>query len=139
VDPADVVSVPITEDEKMRCCAYRVVGVYDGPLPETYTTKYTPTDDSDQDGDGYDDDESGSTTESCPICDGDHDEEDCPENDSDDDTDYEAGYDRGYAVGKEDAVSGNEKAETTPTAEDNGWQAGWNAGYTDGFEENDTI
>jgi acyl carrier protein len=37
IDPADVVSVP--EDcncQKLRCCKYRVVGEYTGPLPDTY-------------------------------------------------------------------------------------------------------
>mgnify|MGYP001232316504 CR=1 FL=1 len=42
IDPADVVSVP--EDcncKKLRCCKYKVIGTYDGPLPDTYTTDYS--------------------------------------------------------------------------------------------------
>jgi hypothetical protein len=138
VDPADVVSVPATEDEKMRCCAYRVVGVYDGPLPETYTTKYTPS----QAIDDGDDDDSGSAGDSCPICGEDHDESDCPDNYDNDDgngTEYDSGYEEGYEEGKADAEEGADKEGTTPTAGDDSYQAGWNDGYNAGYDENDTI
>lgn len=37
VNPRDVVSVPFdSNQQKVRCCAYEVVGLYDGPLPELY-------------------------------------------------------------------------------------------------------
>jgi acyl carrier protein len=56
IDPADVVSVP--EDcncQKLRCCKYRVLGEYTGPMPHTYSNEFgssspdapTETDDSD--------------------------------------------------------------------------------------------
>lgn len=41
VDPADVVSIP--EDcscRKLRCCKYKVIGEYTGPLPDTYTPEF---------------------------------------------------------------------------------------------------
>jgi hypothetical protein len=41
IDPADVVSVP--EDcncQKLRCCKYKVIGEYTGPLPDTYTSEF---------------------------------------------------------------------------------------------------
>jgi hypothetical protein len=42
VDPADVVSIPSDCDcQKLRCCKYRVVGEYTGPLPDTYTTEFS--------------------------------------------------------------------------------------------------
>lgn len=43
IDPADVVSVP---DEgsfhKLRCCKYKVIGDYTGPLPQHYTDEFSP-------------------------------------------------------------------------------------------------
>lgn len=40
-DPADVVSVPDDcECQKLRACAYKVVGEYTGALPDTYSTAY---------------------------------------------------------------------------------------------------
>lgn len=52
IDPADVVSVP--EDcgcQKLRCCKYKVIGEYTGPMPETFTDEFN------SDGD-----------EECPNC-----------------------------------------------------------------------
>ena len=43
IDPADVVSIP--EDcscQKLRCCKYTVIGEYTGPMPDTYTSEFTP-------------------------------------------------------------------------------------------------
>lgn len=44
IDPADVVSVP---DEgsfhKLRCCKYKVIGDYTGPLPSHYTNEFSST------------------------------------------------------------------------------------------------
>ena len=42
IDPADVVSVP--EDcscQKLRCCKYRVLGEYSGPMPHSYTNEFS--------------------------------------------------------------------------------------------------
>ena len=42
VDPSDVVSIPTDCDcQKLRCCKYRVVGEYTGPLPDTLTTEFS--------------------------------------------------------------------------------------------------
>lgn len=42
VDPADVVSIPTDcSCQKLRCCKYRVVGEYVGPLPDTLTTEFS--------------------------------------------------------------------------------------------------
>lgn len=41
IDPADVVSIP--EDcncQKLRCCKYKVLGEYTGPMPEAYTDEF---------------------------------------------------------------------------------------------------
>jgi acyl carrier protein len=43
IDPQDVVSVP--EDcscQKLRCCGYRVLGEYTGPMPHAYTPEFAP-------------------------------------------------------------------------------------------------
>jgi len=43
IDPADVVSVPSDcECQKLRCCKYKVIGEYTGPMPDTYTDEFTP-------------------------------------------------------------------------------------------------
>jgi hypothetical protein len=42
VNPADVVSVPSDSNcQKMRVCAYTVVGEYSGPLPEAYAPEFS--------------------------------------------------------------------------------------------------
>lgn len=42
IDPADVVSVPSDCNcEKLRCCKYKVIGEYTGPLPDTYTSEFS--------------------------------------------------------------------------------------------------
>lgn len=50
-DPADVVSVPDDcECQKLRACAYKVVGEYTGPMPDTYTEQYELSDEATEDG-----------------------------------------------------------------------------------------
>jgi acyl carrier protein len=46
IDPADVVSVP--EDcgcQKLRCCKYKVIGEYTGPMPEAFTDEFNSDND----------------------------------------------------------------------------------------------
>jgi hypothetical protein len=73
IDPADVVSVP--EDcncQKLRCCKYKVIGEYTGPMPDHYTSE-------------FDAETVDAQTDECPNC-GELDcYEDCYE-DSDSDT-----------------------------------------------------
>ncbi len=48
IDPADVVSVP--EDcncQKLRCCKYKVIAEYTGPMPDTYTPEFDDPDELD--------------------------------------------------------------------------------------------
>lgn len=46
IDPADVVSVPDDCNcAKLRCCKYKVIGEYTGPLPEAYTNEFSKEDD----------------------------------------------------------------------------------------------
>jgi hypothetical protein len=63
-DPADVVSVPDDcECQKLRACAYKVVGEYTGAMPDTYSDKYEPVmDEANAAGDGEDDDPYKDTT-----------------------------------------------------------------------------
>jgi len=42
IDPADVVSVPTSEHEKLRCNKYTVIGEYVSPLSDTYTEEFHP-------------------------------------------------------------------------------------------------
>ena len=42
IDPPDVVSVPADCNcSKLRCRKYKVIGIYDGPLPDTYTADFS--------------------------------------------------------------------------------------------------
>jgi acyl carrier protein len=48
IDPASVVSVP--EDcncQKLRCCKYKVIGEYTGPMPEAFTDEFSSDSNSD--------------------------------------------------------------------------------------------
>lgn len=63
IDPADVVSVP--EDcncQKLRCCKYKVIGEYTGPMPETFTDEF---DAQSNDEDQYDGEEEESECDDC--------------------------------------------------------------------------
>lgn len=58
IDPADVVSVPADcSCSKLRCCKYKVVGTYNGPLPDTFCADYSSTSDANIE-----------QTETCPNC-----------------------------------------------------------------------
>lgn len=49
IDPADVVSIP--EDcncQKLRCCKYKVIGEYTGPMPHSYTNEFSSSPDSNE-------------------------------------------------------------------------------------------
>ncbi len=51
IDPADVVSIP--DDcscQKLRCCKYKVIGEYTGPMPHTYTNEFSAPVDVDENG-----------------------------------------------------------------------------------------
>ena len=42
IDPADVVSIPLDHNcEKLRCCKYKVLGEYTGPMPDAYTEEFS--------------------------------------------------------------------------------------------------
>jgi hypothetical protein len=44
IDPKDVVSVPADcSCQKLRCCKYKVIGEYTGPLPSHYTNEFSST------------------------------------------------------------------------------------------------
>lgn len=47
IDPADVVSVPDDCNcQKLRCCKYKVIGEYTGPMPDTLTTEFSDPDET---------------------------------------------------------------------------------------------
>jgi len=45
INPADVVTVPENDVTKLRCCKYKVISIYDGPLPETVYHDESTTED----------------------------------------------------------------------------------------------
>jgi hypothetical protein len=63
VDPADVVSIPKDcNQEKLRCCKYKVVGIYEGPMTpavvDTYSeTKVEKPDEDEDEEDDFDDED----------------------------------------------------------------------------------
>jgi acyl carrier protein len=79
IDPADVVSVPADCDcNKLRCCRYKVVGTFDGPLPDTYTSDYSTKDPISAE-DSTEEDNKGTTCAECGDinCDVCHEDEEC--------------------------------------------------------------
>ncbi len=58
IDPADVVSIPYDCNfQKLRCCKYKVVGEYTGPLPDHYINEFSDDDTQDNSYDDDDDDD----------------------------------------------------------------------------------
>jgi len=48
IDPADVVSVPADCNcQKLRCCKYKIIGEYTGPMPEHFTNEFSDDDEED--------------------------------------------------------------------------------------------
>ena len=82
INPSDVVSVPTdSNNEKLRACKYKVVGIYDGPLDNHYNDKYPsqqPLDGPDENSSCDDDENYGTTYEdSDDIEDSENDEPNC--------------------------------------------------------------
>lgn len=116
-DPADVVSVPDDCNcQKLRACAYKVVGEYTIPLVDTYSTEYSPTSQTPlSNNDGFEDLECDSKDLSIDYTDGynlgvkegkghkartyvitDLDDQSI----SEEDADYIKGYNDGYRMGR---------------------------------------
>jgi hypothetical protein len=115
IDPADVVSVPSSETEKLRACAYKVVGEYTGPLPENYCDDYSTKVD---DGDSYEDESE----------DDDYAAGEVPE-------EYEVGFENGRAQGRSDSVNGFAYIEQGAWKHaTNSYNMGYKAGYEIGFK-----
>lgn len=81
VNPANVVSVPTDANcQKVRVCAYDVIGEYEGDLNDSYDSRYAPIEDEDDeddwddleddldDGKDYEDDSDCCDDEDCDIC-----------------------------------------------------------------------
>ncbi len=89
-DPADVVSVPDDCDcQKLRACAYKVVGEFTGKLPDAYSNSYNNNQ------------EVVAKTEK-PIAKSDVDYSDGDTNQEDEENDEVANYDDGFADGEAD-------------------------------------
>lgn len=132
-DPADVVSVPDDcECQKLRACAYKVVGEYNGSL----VTELSPLPEEDEsdthntlsDGEGEDDGECG--------CDDDNDASDdggahvVSDNDA-----YEDGFDLGEKDGKAHKARKHHATDTDDTSlttKEIAYIRGYNAGYVYG-------
>ena len=51
IDPADVVSIPAdSQCQKLRCCKYKVVGEYTGPMPHAYAPEFDSSSEGDDEG-----------------------------------------------------------------------------------------
>lgn len=74
IDPADVVSVPDDHNcQKLRCCKYKVIGEYTGPMPNTYTNEFSESPDT------ADDSSAAGCCHDCEMdtCDGDCTDDTC--------------------------------------------------------------
>lgn len=134
IHPKDVVSVPTSEDNKMRVCAYTVVGECQGIMPEHFDKKLDEPefDDSDEEpeDESCDDDlcrDCGELLDSDGRC------ERCDSPDDRDDESYNDGYEKGLKDGKAKV-----KRQYYDGDEDNGadgyndYMAGYNEGYRKG-------
>jgi hypothetical protein len=94
-DPADVVSVPDDcECQKLRACAYKVIGEYTDTVSATSTQSQSVEPSSDYvDRDGAGEDESTCDCDECNCDDG---------VDYEDGDDYDADYNKGYETGLKD-------------------------------------
>lgn len=131
-DPADVVSVPDDCNcQKLRACAYKVVGEYTGALPDSYLNKYNAEEvESDSDievDDGDDDGDNGYNV-------GDGDETESAEDSSSEDA-YENGWADGIKDGKAHARRKHyitDAEDTSLTAKELDYINGYNGGYRKG-------
>ena len=86
--PADVVSVPDDcECQKLRACAYKVIGEFKGEVVKEVAEVTSPAED---DGPAYEDEDEGCGDPDCPDC------HPAPA----DDTSYDGGYDLGVKDGR---------------------------------------
>ena len=130
INPADVVSIPTDCDcQKLRTCAYKVVGEYEVPLNDNYCDSFCSHDEDasceDDDDDVFEDDEYAEVTADDVM-----------------DAAFSDGYDAGYNDGVNDhginnLVDRDYFDETLVTAEayDESWQEGYRKGYEEGVVE----
>jgi hypothetical protein len=90
--------------QKLRTCAYKVVGEYTGPLPSTYTDEYSNDEDSSWESDDVSDSDDEDTQDN--DCCGD---KDCICSDNIDNNEYN----RGYEKGQHDWYVGNPRRYTS--------------------------
>jgi len=53
VNPADVVAVPYADAQKLRCCKYEVVDLYEKPLDDSYDDSYDNEEEEESENDCY--------------------------------------------------------------------------------------
>lgn len=164
INPKDVVSVPTSEDNKMRVCAYTVVNECEGLLPQNFSKELDEDYDTDDSGcecdtDGLGCDCCNELPEYCPDCgtdlDGDDYCENCgweaaekdpweedPDDDCEEDNDTcccsctESSYDVGYAEGQKDgrAKVKRQHYDGDELNQTNG-QSDYIAGYNAGYKK----
>jgi len=145
-NPADVVSVPDDCNcQKLRVCAYKVVGEYTKAMPDTYTEKYEAND-----GTAKDDGTENSNNDCGSLCncksDTTENDEDTTDTTTDDDTennnlddqdvpdDYSIGYELGLKEGKAHKARKYliTDEDSSPTSENISEIEGYNDGYRRG-------
>lgn len=133
IDPADVVSVPEDcECSKLRACKYKVVGIYNGPLPDTYTDEFNTPEDI-QNPEYYENDTENQCKGDCCNCNCDNEENpnECNGNynfNSEDlNTDVEIEY------------NSLEDQEETTVLDPNSYEDGYKFGYQNGVRRRKRI
>lgn len=123
-DPADVVCVPDDcECQKLRACAYKVIGEHTDTVSVTSTQSEPSSDYVDRDGAGED---------GC----GDSDDDGCDDYDEDEDdgVDYEADYNKGYEAGLKDGKA-HKAREYYATDKDDESLSDSVVSYIDGYND----
>lgn len=117
INPADVVSIPTDcECQKLRTCAYKVVGEYQVPLDNNYCDEYCDDECSDEE----------------------YSDEDYQSDESDDAAELEKeqhSYSQGYDAGWQDADSGLSNCVNDRRADSCDYPESYRAGYQDGYDD----
>ena len=125
IDPADVVSIPTDcQCQKLRACAYKVVGEFEVPLNDNYCDAYSSgcTNDGDDDG--------------CAAIDDGEDQEYCASLD----LAYSNGFDEGYSdaaskQGFNKAMVAEDFTECPETVDVADFVEAWAHGYQSGYDD----
>ena len=126
INPADVVSIPTDcQCQKLRACAYKVVGEFEVPLNDNYCDAYSSCgNDGDDDGCSAADDGEDEDAEYCDIL----------------DLAYSNGFDEGYGdaadkLGFNKAMVAEDFMECPETVDVADFVEAWTHGYQSGYDD----